>query len=83
MGTITVDKPGEYRFYCGSNDGSKLSVNNKLIIVNDGTHGYKEKTGTINLKKGEHTIMVEYFQQGGGKSLKVFWEGSGFKKREI
>ncbi len=83
IGFINIEETGEYIFYCGSNDGTKLYINNKLLIDNDGGHGYQEKDGKINLDKGQHKIEVRYFQQGGGQELKVFWQGKEFKKREI
>ena len=83
IGSINIEKAGEYIYYCGSNDGSKLYVDNTLLIDNDGGHGYQEKYGKINLSKGQHKIEVRYFQQGGGQELKVSWKGPGFEKREM
>jgi hypothetical protein len=80
---ITTEKEGEYTFYSGSNDGTKLYINSKLIVDNDGGHGYNEKSGSIYLEKGKHLIEVRYFQQGGGQELKISWEGPGFRKREM
>ena len=81
--SIHVDKPGEYIFYSGSNDGSRLYVDNKLIVDNGGQHGYELKSGKIYLEKGTHTVILEYFQAGGGQELKVFWKGPGFEKKEL
>ena len=44
---------------------------------------YIEKSGKVYLEKGEHLVEVRYYQAGGVKSLKVFWEGPGFEKQEI
>ncbi len=83
LGSINIDVEGEYTFYCGSNDGTKLYIGDKLLIDNDGGHGYQEKYGKINLEKGTHKIEVRYFQQGGGQELKVSWQGPNFEKREL
>jgi beta-galactosidase len=83
MTNIDIEESGEYVFFSGSNDGSKLYVDNMLLIDNDGSHGYHEKAEKIILSKGKHTIEVRYFQKGGGQELKVSWEGPGFEKREI
>ncbi|MCK5457059.1 MAG: chitobiase/beta-hexosaminidase C-terminal domain-containing protein, partial [Melioribacteraceae bacterium] len=83
IGSLHIKVSGEYTFYCGSNDGSKLYIGDKLLVDNDGGHGYQEKKGVINLDKGEYKIEVRYFQQGGGQELKVSWKGPEFKKREI
>jgi hypothetical protein len=67
----------------GSNDGSRLWVDNQKIIENGGQHGYKLMSGKIDLTKGTHSLMLEYFQAGGGQELKVFWKGPGFEKQEL
>ena len=38
-GLINIEQDGEYTFYSGSNDGSKLLVDHKVIVNNDGNHG--------------------------------------------
>jgi hypothetical protein len=35
------------------------------------------------LKAGEYPLEIKYFQAGGGKALKVSWEGPGIAKREM
>ncbi|VAX28209.1 Polygalacturonase [hydrothermal vent metagenome] len=82
-GFITITQEGEYTFYLGSNDGSKLIIDNKEIVNNDGIHGYIEKSGKIYLGKGEHLIEVRYYQAGGSKHLNVFWDEPGIEKQEI
>jgi len=83
VGFFKVEEAGQYIFYCGSNDGSELYIDNTLLIDNDGLHGYKEKSNKIYLDKGLHRIEVRYFQGGGGQSLKVSWKGPGFAKCEL
>ena len=68
---IQVDKTGKYTFYVNSNDGSKLYMDGKLLIDNDGEHGVRELSNSVNLSKGRHLIGVDYFQTGGGKALTV------------
>ena len=80
---ISIQKEGEYTFYSGSNDGTKLYIDSKLLVDNDGGHGYFEKSGNMYLEKGKHLIEVRYFQQGGGQELIVSWQGPGFEKREM
>jgi hypothetical protein len=83
IGSIDIKIAGEYTFYSGSNDGTKLYIGDVLLIDNDGGHGYQEKYGKIKLDKGQHKIEVRYFQQGGGQELKISWQGPGFDKREM
>ncbi|NOR76513.1 MAG: family 78 glycoside hydrolase catalytic domain [Draconibacterium sp.] len=71
---IKIDKEGEYDFTISSNDGSKLYVNDKLIINNDGEHVARQISGSIYLTKGKHLISVEYFQSGGNKILQLYYK---------
>jgi hypothetical protein len=82
-GYIDIQKEGLYTFYLLSNDGSKLYVNNKELIDNDGLHGIREKSGKISLPVGQYPIKVKYFQNGGEHKLMLSWEGPGFSKQEI
>ena len=83
MGAVNIKVAGEYTFYCGSNDGSRLSIDNSELIDNDGGHGYIEKEAKTYLDKGIHRIEIRYFQGGGGQELRVSWKGPKFEKREI
>jgi hypothetical protein len=82
-GLIRVPSDGIYTFYLKSNDGSRLFVDGKELIENDGNHGAVEEPGQLGLRAGYHTIMVKYIQCGGGKSLIVSWKGPGFEKEVI
>ncbi|HEX6846411.1 MAG TPA: PA14 domain-containing protein [Chitinophagaceae bacterium] len=61
-GIFTVKKPGRYTFMLSSDDGSRLFIDNELVIDNDGVHGEVKKTGEIDLKKNKHEIEIQYFQ---------------------
>ncbi len=82
-GNLLVPKSGKYTFYIASDDGSRIYVNDKLLINNDGLHGMLEKNGTIHLAAGLHKLMVTYFDNGGGDGLSVNWSGPEFKKQPI
>lgn len=71
---LIVPTSGYYKFKTNSDDGSKLYVDNKLIVNNDGVHAPKTRTGSVYLEKGEHDFVVEYFQ--GPRyhiALQVWW----------
>jgi hypothetical protein len=83
IGYINVPDDAVYRFSVISNDGSCLYVADKKVVDNDGRHGAYEKEGEIALKAGLHKIELLYFQAGGGKELKMSWQGPGIKKSEM
>ena len=63
---LEIDKDGEYTFFITSDDGSKLYINNELIVDNDGGHGAIQRSGTVELKSGMALLEIEYFNEAGG-----------------
>jgi hypothetical protein len=61
-GKFWIDKPGVYGFVLTSDDGSKLFIDDKLTIDNDGQHPPLERSGDVELSRGIHAIRVSYFQ---------------------
>ena len=61
-GKFYIPKGEKYKFYLLSDDGAKLIIDGKCIINNDGIHPPKKSEGSIFLKKGFHSIEVQYFQ---------------------
>jgi len=82
-GFINVPKEGNYTFGTTSNDGSQLSIGDKLVVANDGQHGLRTITGEVPLSAGLQPIVVNYFQAGGDRGLNVFWKGPGFAEEPI
>lgn len=82
-GFLEIDTEGEYTFYNSSDDGSKLYLDGKLVVNNDGDHGVIAKSGTIQLSKGRHAIRMECYNGAGGFWLDAFYEGPGLGKQLI
>lgn len=61
-GKFWVSKPGTYSFQLTSDDGSKLFVDDALVIDNDGVHSPQDRSGMVELEQGKHTVRVSYFQ---------------------
>jgi hypothetical protein len=57
-----IEHPGLYRFALLSDDGSKLYIDDRVIIKNDGIHPPEKKSGEAVLLNGLHRIRVSYFQ---------------------
>lgn len=62
QGSFRVHTPGSYNFRLLSDDGSKLYVDDKPVIDNDGTHGPSSQEGKVQLDGSAHTIDLQYFQ---------------------
>ncbi len=82
-GFIKIEKEGEYTFYLNSDDGSKLFLNNSLLIDNDGLHGGKDVSARTFLKTGKHSIKILYFESSGDQSLKLEYESAGISRRIV
>lgn len=61
-GRFWVSVPGAYGFQLTSDDGSRLFIDDALIIDNDGLHGPQDRAGTVDLREGAHRIQISYFQ---------------------
>lgn len=77
QGQIQVKKAGSYTFKLSSDDGSKLFINNTLVVDHDGLHGNSDKLGEIFLVEGVYNLRVEYFEKSGGQSLSVAYKVEG------
>jgi hypothetical protein len=61
-GTFRVPSSGRYGFRLSSDDGSKLFIDDKQVIDNDGQHATSSASGDADLSAGAHRIEVQYFQ---------------------
>ncbi|MEN8139494.1 MAG: alpha-N-acetylglucosaminidase TIM-barrel domain-containing protein, partial [Bacteroidota bacterium] len=82
-GYIKISKTDIYSFLLISNDGSRLFIDDNLIVNNDGQHGALTVEGAVALKKGYHKLRLLYFQTGGGKALNLRWKRSGIKEEKV
>ncbi|RZU47757.1 PA14 domain-containing protein [Fluviicoccus keumensis] len=77
QGPLTIQATGDYSFSTLSDDGSKLYIDDQLIINNDGQHAPSSSgVNTIALSKGVHTLRIEYFQ---GPATQIALQVYGYK----
>jgi len=77
LGNIRVPAAGDYAFRLTSDDGSRLYIDDALVVDHDGLHGATPKDGTVTLTEGYHALRVEYFEAGGGQQLTLAWQPPG------
>jgi hypothetical protein len=91
LGAFTVARAGRYGFRLLSDDGSKLYIDGKLVVDNDGVHATGSASGEADLAAGPHRIEVQYFQgppvevalqlfctkPGGGAAAEAIFPGCG------
>jgi hypothetical protein len=75
-GFLLISKAGRYEFRVGSNDGSRLRLNDTLLVNNDGIHEMKTITSEPrSLSKGPQRITVDFFDHMESDSLVVEYNG--------
>ncbi|MGB0646933.1 MAG: PA14 domain-containing protein, partial [Bradymonadia bacterium] len=74
-GYITPSYTETYTFATLSDDGIRVWIDDRLVIDNWTGHAPRFDYGRIQLVEGRpYTIMVEYFQGGGGAVLELYWQ---------
>jgi hypothetical protein len=77
-GSFQAEVDGDYGFRLVSDDGSRLIIDGKKVIDNDGQHPPQSVSGSTYLSRGTHQIEVDYFQ--GPReyiALQLFWTPPG------
>jgi hypothetical protein len=75
-GYIFLTKQGSYQFRTGSDDGSRLRIDDKLLVDNNGVHTFQVVTSTPTaLSAGAHRITVDFFEYNESDSLLVEFNG--------
>ena len=72
-GYLAFELSDSYYICITSDDGSKLFIDDSLVIDNDGSHGAVEKCAVYNALAGVKKVQIEYFEGGGGSVLFVEW----------
>ena len=82
-GILRVEKAGAYTLGASSDDGSRITIDGKVVVDNGGIHGMGEKTGNIELAAGDHPIRIEFYQVAGGAGCKISWQSAAVEKQAI
>jgi outer membrane protein OmpA-like peptidoglycan-associated protein len=62
QGRINLPQAGTFLIRLTSDDGSKLFIDGREVIDNDGIHGVDWKEAEVTLAAGLHDVRVQYFQ---------------------
>ncbi|MFD2793072.1 family 16 glycoside hydrolase [Promicromonospora vindobonensis] len=77
LANLSVPSAGNYEFRLTSDDGSRLSIDDTVVVDHDGLHGESSKEGTIALDAGFHDLRVEYFDNTNDNILRLEWRPPG------
>jgi PA14 domain len=61
-GRIRANRAGRYGLRISSDDGSRVYVDGRLVVDNDGVHPESSASGFVDLDEAEHELRVQYFQ---------------------
>ncbi|ANB10498.1 hypothetical protein SAM40697_6545 [Streptomyces ambofaciens] len=77
LGNLGAAQSGGYTFRLTSDDGSRLWIDDQLVINHDGLHGPDPKEATVDLTAGSHSLRIEHFERDGGQQLTLSWKPPG------
>lgn len=76
-GYIYLEKDDNILFQLSSDDGSRMWIDDRKIIDNDGNHGMEPKESEVALRAGYHALRIQYYQGGGGRGITLKWARFG------
>lgn len=82
-GTLRVDKDGEYTFYLTTDDGTRMWVDGNSLIDVWVPRPPTTSEEKIALAAGEHKVVVEFYEGGGGATARLEWSGEGLQRQII
>ncbi|MFB6550783.1 ricin-type beta-trefoil lectin domain protein [Streptomyces sp. NPDC056405] len=77
LGNLDAAQAGSYTFRLTSDDGSRLWIDDQLVVSHDGLHGPEPKDATVDLTAGSHSLRIEHFERDGGQQLTLSWKPPG------
>lgn len=72
-GFIDLPRDGTYRFEPVSDDGCEVYVDGRPVGWDPGPGRGQRRATPVRLGKGRHPIRIEYWDQGGGRNLTVWY----------
>jgi hypothetical protein len=82
-GFFKLDHDEECVFTLTSDDGSRLFIDGKQVVDNDGMHAIQTRQGRVKLKAGTHKVAVNYFQACLSAGLQVEVRGQRLGRHNL
>ena len=76
-GSILIPERGVWEFMTKSDDGSVLTVGDRKVVDNAGSHASVMETGRVALDARVHPYTMLYFEDYGGQDLSWGWKAPG------
>jgi len=82
-GFIIIEVAGSYTFWTNSDDGVRLKIGENTVIQNWTDHSPTWNSGSIVLSEGEHSLVLEFYENGGGAVMQLQYQGPGIPRQTI
>jgi len=76
-GTFLAARSGLHEFNVASDDGSRVWIDDTLVVDNSGRHARQWRSGIVTLAAGPHIVRIEYEQWGGDAHLETWLRQPG------
>ena len=76
-GLILIPERGVWEFMTKSDDGSVLTIGDRKVVDNDGSHASVMATGRVALEAGLHPYTLLYFEDYEGQDFSWGWKAPG------
>ena len=76
-GSLLVPSDGSYTFQLDADDGVRFWLDDRLVAESLNPDAVNQISAVVDLTTGPHTIRIDYFQRGGGKSIEFYWAPPG------
>ncbi|MGD8453138.1 MAG: PA14 domain-containing protein [Phycisphaerae bacterium] len=70
-GLLPVEVAGPYTFELTSDDGSRLYIDDELVVDHWGHHGLEPRTATVKLDAGLHRVHIDYYELDGWAGIRL------------
>merc|ERR1719183_2118602 len=74
-GRLRIFRTGHYHFSLISDDGSKLWIDNRYTINNDGLHGWRNRQTRRHMRAGWRLVRLGMFERGGHAGMLFRYRG--------
>lgn len=83
-GYVHITKKDLYDLWLVSDDGSRLYLNNELLLDNDGLHSADQPVvRLVPLNPGYYPVLIQYFERTGNESISIGTVENGKKPKPV
>jgi hypothetical protein len=72
---LRIKRNGLYTFHLQADSSARLQINKQLIVATDSKLPGTERSGTVQLRTGDHALLLDYHQREGRRGFKLEFSG--------